>query len=506
MASTVEQILDSRDLYGRKIYLLGTAILGPVNTPIRANSLSHAISVFGSQGSLIDAYRVIIETRLDCEVYLCKVTGIHSEVYLNINQPFNEVIENGMYIKAKHANENYNDVSITLSEEALFIEYNPTDYNGYTLEYSYKDNPSLHGLVEAINEDTRNLKSEVYCYANCEPNTQTIGSLDTVNPTTIKLSGGNSGLYYNKNMYYNCLDETYAMLEGFDIDLIIPLGANYDDTFTDNEEYLEDYYNLDREYLTLKNDKEEYLSYYTQLLRFCKNQMRFGFLTNGIMGTFIIDDPFFDEEKYLETLKYFNESNKQVKEYEKYKHLISVVVGDLYNMYGANISNGYIAYSAIVASLIISENTTNRMLPKTFTIATIFSQDSINKLQEIGFTSFRYSVLKKTVVVTNGITTSSDEAFKYFVNVRMSQLTMCYVRLLLSSFIGEDLNDILISKSLEQGLKSLLNSLVRLKVLTGYGINELINPITGHIFLDLSLKTIYMIENVRAYSGLASKG
>lgn len=506
MATTVEQILNSRDLYGKKIYLLGTAVLGPVNTPIKMNSLAHAISIFGGQGSLIDAYKIIIETRLSCEVYLCKVTGTHSEVYLNVNQSFNEVIENGMYIKSKHANENYNDVTITLSDESLFIEYNPDDYNGYILEYSYSNNPSLHGLVESINEDTRNLKSEIYCYTNCEANTQTIGSLDTVNPTTLKLSGGNSGLYYNKNMYYNCLDETYAMLEGLDIDIIIPLDANYDDTFTDNEEHLENYYNLNREYLTLKNDNKEYCSYYTQLLKFCKNQMRFGSLTNGIMGTYIIDDPHFDEEEYLKKLVFFNECNEQIKENQKYKHLISVVVGDLYNMYGAGISNGYIAYSAIVASLIISENTTNRMLPKTFITSTVFSQKAIDKLQEIGFTSFRYSVLKKVVVVTNGITTSSDEAFKYFVNVRMSQLTMCYVRKLLSSFIGEDLNNILVSKSLEQGLKSLLNSLVRLNVITGYGVNELINPVTGHIFLDLSLKTIYMIENVRAYSGLASKG
>lgn len=506
MATTVEQILNSRDLYGKKIYLLGTAVLGPVNTPIKMNSLSHAISIFGGQGSLIDAYKIILETRLSCEVYLCKVTGTHSEVYLNINQSINEIIENGMYIKSKHANENYNDVTVTLGNESLFIDYNPGDYDGYTLEYSYNNNPSLHGLVEAINEDTRNLKSEIYCYANCEPNTQTIGSLDTVNQTTLKLSGGNSGLYYNKNMYYNCLDETYAMLEGLDIDIIIPLNANYDDTFTDNDYDLDSYYDLDREYLTLKNDNNEYCSYYTQLLKFCKNQMRFGSLTNGIMGTYIIDDPYFNQEKYLEKLEHFNKCNEQSKDNQKYKHLVSVVVGDLYNMYGAGLSNGYIAYSAIAASLIISENTTNKMLPETFITSTSFSQKSIDKLQELGFTSFRYSILKNLVVVTNGITTSSDEAFKYFVNVRMSQLTMCYVRKLLSSFIGENLNDILISKSLEQGLKSLLNSLVQLKIITGYGVNELINPVTGHIFLDLSLKTMYMIENVRAYSGLASKG
>ena len=88
----------------------------------------------------------------------------------------------------------------------------------------------------------------------------------------------------------------------------------------------------------------------------------------------------------------------------------------------------------------------------------------------------------------------------------MVQLTMCYVRTLLSSYIGEGLSELIISKQIEKGLKSLLEALVRMNIITGYGINELINPVTGHIFIDLSLRTAYMIEDIRAFSGLASKG
>ena len=88
----------------------------------------------------------------------------------------------------------------------------------------------------------------------------------------------------------------------------------------------------------------------------------------------------------------------------------------------------------------------------------------------------------------------------------MVQLTMCYVRTLLSSFIGEGLSELIISKQLEQGLQALLESLVKMNIITGYAINELINPVTGHIFLDLSLRTAYMIEDIKAFSGLASKG
>ena len=507
MATTVEQVIATKGIYGKKIYLLGTAILGPINTPIKANSISHVTSVFGKEGSLVDAYRIIAETKIECEVYLVKITGIHSEAFLNINQSKRDVILNGFCLKAKYANEMYNDISILLDSNSMFIEYNsPNDEENYILEYSYDKYLTMHDLAEAINNDTRNLKNDIYCYVNCEADTPTIGALDTVNPVEIKLSGGNSGLYYNKNMMYNCLDETYSILEGHDIDIIIPLNANYDDTFTSDEEALDKYYNLDREYLTLKDRYGKYLSYYSQLLAFCKKQMRFGHITHGIMGTNIIEDPFLDEEKYLKTLEYMNIQNEQDSFEQKYKHLVSVVVGDLYGVFGTSLSNGYIAYAALVASLDVTENTTNKPLPLTFTLGTLFDENSIEKLKELGFTAFRYSILKKAVVVSSGITTSKDEAFKYLCNVRMVQLTMCYVRTLLSSYIGEGLSELIISKQIEKGLKSLLEALVRMNIITGYGINELINPVTGHIFIDLSLRTAYMIEDIRAFSGLASKG
>ena len=300
MATTVEQVLESKDIYGKKIYLLGTSILGPINTPIKANSLSHVISVFGTEGTLVDAYRIIVETNLDCEVYLVKVTGVHSEAYLNINQPNSSVMMNGFNIKAKHANEKYNDISIILDSDSLFIQYtSQASDDDYILEYNYNEYLTMHDLSEAINNDTRNLKSDVYSYVNCEPGTPTIGALDSVNPVEIKLTGGDSGLYYNKNMLYNCLEYTYSILEGLDIDIIVPLNASYDDTFTDDIDDIDTYYDLNREYLTLKED-DKYVSYYTQLLSFCKKQMRFGFITHGVMGLNLIENPMFNEDKYIE--------------------------------------------------------------------------------------------------------------------------------------------------------------------------------------------------------------
>lgn len=507
------------NLYGKKIFLLGTSNLGPVNTPIKAISASHIKSVFGEEGTLLDAYRTIKETNFDCDVFLVKVTGTHSELYLNVNVPSGEIIANGFYLKAKSANEKYDAIEITIDADALYINYTNDDIGNYTLEYKYqledeygnlvtdKDgNPifkTIYDLAEEINEDTRNLCSQIYCYANCEPTVMANSALAGVNPRVNRLSGGNTGLYYNKNMLYNCLSDTYAILEGRDIDLILPLEAYFDDTFTDDSNALDEFYDLEREYLSLKIDGT-YLSYYKQLLDFCKTQMRFGYLTHGIMGMNLISDPFLDQDAYYYKLEHFKKINEDDKTMDKYKQLISVCVGDLYTTYGTRIYNTYITYAALVASIIITENTTNKPFPDSFTTYVDFDTRMLDKIKDLGFTTFRYSLLKKTVVCANGVTTSDDSNFKYLCNIRMCQLTMCRVRELLMSFIGENINTLINTREIEQSVIVLLNQLMNLKVLSGFGINSITNPNTGHVLLDLSFKTQYMLEKIRAYSGLTT--
>lgn len=511
-------LTSEKNLYGKKIFLLGTSNLGPVNTPVRAISASHIKSIFGTEGTLLDAYRVIKETMFDCEVYLVKISGMHSETYLNVNVT-GGIALNSFYLKAKSANEIFDNIEIVIDSDALYLYYKGAELGDYTIRYpyakeddagnqilDYDGNPiykTLYDLADEINEDTRNLNSEVYCYVNCEANLLANSALIGVNPMRTKLNGGNSGLYYNKNMLYNCLSDTYAILEGRDIDIILPLGVYYDDTFTSNDTYLSEFYDIDREYLTLKNTLG-YLTYYDQLLRFCKNQMQFGMLTHGVLGMNLIGDPFVDENSYIEKLRYFKKANEVDLSLQKYKQLVSVCVGDLYTTFGTRVSNTSIAYVALMADLIITKSTTNRPLPKSFTMFNDFSTRNLNKIRDIGYTAFRYSIFKRTVVVANGITTSDDKNFKFLCNVRMCQLAMCYVKELLSTFIGKNINVLMKTKELEQKVISLLNELVSKGVINGFMINSITNPNTGHIMLDLSFKTLYMNEYIKAYSGLAA--
>lgn len=502
MVQEIINYIESHDKISNKIFLLGMAESGPVNTPIKVNSLSHAVSIFGYTGDLIDTYRAIVETNCDCEVYIVKVTGVHSDLYLNINECYGGIIKNGFYIKSKYANEKYNDVKVIIDNDAMYIHYDSKELGDYIKEYNFKDYPTVYDLVEGINSDGRLLKGEVYCYATCDPSTLSVSAFGPVNNSINKLSGGNSGLYYNKNMLYNCLDHTYGILEGEEIDIIVPVGAFYDDTFEDITLNNSDYFDLNREYLTLKEvDNSRYKSYYKQLLEFCIKQLRHSVITHGLMGTNLTKSPFIDEKKLIAKLSYIKDLN-YYKEYEKYMMLISVCVGDIYTNYGTRVLNSYAVYAPLIASIQMTENTTNKKIMGSFTLYNIFSNETIREFMKLGFVCLRYSPLEKTVVVATGVTTSNNEDFKFLCNIRMIQLTIFYLRIFYSTLIGKSLNQILKTRELEIGVNAILQKLSNENILKGYSINIISNLLTGNVLIGLSLKTIYMVENFDTYTGI----
>lgn len=504
MAELLNKILNNDYDYSKKIYLLGTAVSGPTNYPINIKSVKQLYATFGNMGTLIDAFVAIYDSKLDCEVYCVKVTGSHSEVYLDINTEHGEIISDGLRIYSKNADESCNDIKITISTNSFNIHL-PDSLGGVVMEYGYDDYVTLHELCDAINNDTKNLRNYVYCEANCDSFVRSKGSLNGVNPDVVNLKGGNTGLYYNKNMMYVALDTTYSLLEGIETDIVVPLGVYYDDTFTSNEKDLEEFYDLDREYLTLKDDYGKFCSYHNQLLRFCVHQMSHGIITYGVIGCSDILETyngFCDENNYVEKLQYFKRIN-DTDELKEYSHLITSTVGSLYCYYGTRKINSSIVYAAIASNISVAKNTTNVSIPKNFLLCNFFSNKFLHDLHNLGFTAFRYSEYSNSVCVSSGITMSNDGDMKYFVNVRMIQCTMSYVRRLFSEYIGQDMYKIVSSGILQDNLKSLLESLCNKKILKSYKVEEYRDFKNGKIIFKFKFKTVYMIEEYLLYTGIA---
>lgn len=495
--------LDEESLYARNIYLLGTAEKGPVNVPILARSLAYVKSIFGNVGSLIDAFMTIEDSDIECNVYLVKTSGSHAELYLNIINENGDILENGFYIKSRHANEYSNDIEVYLDDNVITFTY-PFELGGNVLSYELNKYKTLHDLASSINEDTKLLNGEIFCSAFCESHISCDFTLSPVNPTNLKLIGGNSGLNYNKNMMYNSLSVTYSVLEGYPTDIIVPLECYYDDTFTYDIELL-DKYTFDKDYIMLKSNGE-YLSFYKQLIDFCKLQMQSSIITHGVMG---MDENYkddIDNNKLIEKLDTFNKVNVLSQDYEKYSHMISVTATNLYSMYGTMITNSYIAYSILLSNTKISETTTNKSLPSSFILYDILEQDTLNKISNMGYVCFRSSPLTNKVHVINGVTKSKDETLKYLCNVRAAQVVMKNIRECLTKYIGKNIEQLIDSGDINKDLHNTMSTLNAKGLIKSYSALNVIKKSESHLMLDISFSTKYMIEDLKSYTGLSSLG
>lgn len=493
--------LETNQLYARNIFLIGTAEKGPVNSPILAKSLEHVRSIFGNQGSLLEAYSIISDTDIPCNVHLCKTSGSHGELYLNVLKDNGDIIENGFYIKSKHANESANDIEIYLDDNVITFTY-PQELGGNTLSYSLNNYNTLHDLANAINEDTKLLKGEVFCFAYCEPHISCKFSLSPVNSTQLKLIGGDSGLHYNKNMLYNCMGTTYSALEGYPTDIIVPLDVFYDDTLTDDIELL-DSLSFNKDYLTLKSNGE-YMSFYKQLVSFCKLQMQSSIISHGVMGMNLTNNYEIDEEELLKTLDVCNTINNLSDDLKKYSHMVSVVVSDVYALYGTVTTNAYIAYAVLIASTRISETTTNKSLPSSFVLYNVFEQDTLKQISDKGYVCFRNSPVTNNIHVVNGVTKSTHNELKYLCNVRMIQVVMKNVKALLSEYIGRNIEELIESGEINARMSELFSSLYADEFIKDFSALNVIKKDDSHLMVNLSFATRYMLEEIDSYSGLSS--
>lgn len=480
-----------------KIYIIGTAEYGPINTPILISSFNELISIFGNRGSLIENYKIL---RTVCsektEITVVKTTGSYAELYIDFYDEANGFINEGIYIRSKHATEKGNKIKVKFYDNTLSIGC-INGKSSFEKKYLLDDNTTLNSLLEEINEDTRLLKNEIFCYCSCQPDTIAKKALACNSGSEFFLAGGESGLFYTKNMIYNALEKTYSVLKGYDIDIIIPLDINYNDTFTDDKESLDKYYDLSKEYLTLKDEDGNYLNFCTQLMDFLISQMQYSISTTSVLGFSTENDVIVDEGKFIEKIKFFKEVNKLNPEYDKYNHLISVCVGDMYYVYGTKISSSKLAYTGLISNLVGATNSTNKPIIGQSVLCHTFNTDSLKEIANNNFVVFRYSKVKRNIVAQNGVTMSSDVNYKYYSNVRAVQIVVKAIKKSLQDLIGCNIIDVIRLKKIDRILSSLMKELNIRNIIKGYMVEPIKNPINGTVFINITLRTIDMIEDIK---------
>lgn len=503
----IDEILKN-PLHGKRIYLLGSAEFGPTNEPILVKSTVGLHNKFGKRGTLIDAFHALKYVSKNNNVYLVKTTGEHATAYLNVNIQNGEIIEDGFILASSQSNEIFNDVKIIVDINKITISF-PESIGIKDKVYEYKDCPTIEELASAINKDTNQKKSYIYAYYSVDPSTPTKHAFFSCNSTEVYMYGGQCGLNYSKNLLYNCLNNTYNILESHDIDIIIPVDAFMDDIYPDDSEgtqfqYNMKYYQSTKDYLT-EDFTGKKLSYMDQLLQFCLKQLNSGIVTTGIIGY---------NSSYKYWSKYLYEADDIAKMYKAcfeynlnnctnpfYSFLVSVVAGDIKYNKGTIIDNGYLAYAALCADTIITSGTTNIPISNTISLHHEFSEEILQDLANTGIVAFRHSPLYNTPVVYDGITASpTSENLKLYCNVRMIQLCISYINKLFQYYIGHDMITLIKKRIIVEDLNNIFSILYRKNIITSYEFNILPYYAQHEIKVYLSLTTCYMVKSIQLCS------
>lgn len=503
----MEEVLNY-DLYGKKIYLIGTAEYGPTNEPIRIKSTAGLYNRFGKEGSLIRAFHALKYTSQDNEVYLVKTTGEFSMAYLNVNLEDDDIFENAFVFVSSQSNEIFNEIKITIDTDRIWIEY-PDDLNirDHIQTFMYDDYPTISELAEAINKKTDKRNGFLYAHYDVDSSIRTHTAFYCCNPTEIYLFGGQCGLDYSKNLLYNCLQKTYSLIESYDIDIIVPVEAYIDDIYPDDAEdtewqYNMKYYQSTKDYLT-EDMFGRQRSFLNQLINFCVIQNEFGLVTTGIMGfapTHDYESDYLSEADDIAVMwRHALEYNLSCCDLPSYSFLVSIVGGDLKYNQGVIIDNGYLAYAALCADTQIIQGTTNVPLKTSIAIYNEFSEETLKDLADSQIVAFRHSPLYNAPVVYDGLVLQGpkDRGLTNFANIRMIQICMSYMTRLFNNYIGEDMVNLIENHILKDDLEKLLFNIKSKGIISEFAFELKPDYIHGRLTVFLTLQTVYMTEAVK---------
>ncbi len=456
----------------RTLYLIGTADKGPLNTPVVVRSLEQAIYRFGEQGTLIEAYRKIEPLVHEFDVALIKSTGAHAKASLRINHEFIE--ENAFEFVSVDANSVANGIQIELDPDHLHILH-PVELGGHRVTYRLNDYGVMSELAQAINDDAEagRVSLNAVCYYNEWP---VNCPFYPCNPSLISLQGGRDGLHVSDDDYYIALEATYEALQGVEMDVLIPIQAYLDATPIG-------------------------IHFYEQLQTFCLSQIEHGCFTHGVMGLNVIEGE--TEQEKMERLKRVSALATRSLEAFDDCAVISVVATDVYYNYLSFVDNGYLAYGVMLSQLAPNQNPTNQRLHDSIQLKDRLSLGIENEMSALGFVSFRYSPLKVCPVVTLDVTfTDGQTGLKYYHNLRMCEDVCLMVKELVDSYIGSSLTEITEELHLQQELDYLMYQLSSRSIIKEYDFDVRADATSNTLYLDLSLKTKYMVSSVSIYGDL----
>lgn len=494
----IESLLNQLDEQ-RQLVLIGTAEFGPVNVPTVIYNSGQATRLFGSSGSLIEAYRLMEPLLLGVPVTFIKTSGTHGLLPLAYNHLGGELHSKGFVLKTKEAHDIYNQIQIQLEPTKIHISH-PQALGGHTVTYDLNHYGVIGELANAINQDAENGKVELYAQSLIDEMTPLKESFYGCNPTFLRLTGASSGLNPTKSAYYYCLEETYGAIEGRDYQFVLPLEAYFTDVLNETSSYGETNYG-DRGYmnqkdvlLTLPSGKR--VSYYVQLLEFCQRQFELGIFTHGLMA--LHSDVIEEEDQFLLMVRESFRDNLLLATHFDHFYHVSVVASSLYYDHLSDVKNGVLAYASFLQTIGWEKPLINEPLDISLHLRQVFSSSVQKQLKELGFVSMRESVYHEGKLVIANATSLCPEpgTLSYFYNLRACQTAIAGLNQLVDDYIGYHLEELLKYNRIEKEVKYYFEQLVIKGLISDYQVAVTKVEDQPSIQIKVSLKTEQMVDYI----------
>lgn len=502
-------------IYNKTLYILGEASYGPTNQPVNVTGKDQCLQEFGD-GKLSEAWNEAFQIVGDnANIYLVRVNGTPSVVTIRAVTSRGRVYE-ALKITSYHSGSEWNDMCFIVGDEYITIQ-NPDSIGGNVVLY-YESYPTMYAMAEAINYafETGMIAARAYCTEQFAPVEEIKEYYSDSLWEPFYFYEGEDELHLTKNELHEKLEMTYNILIGQQIDIITVVGCYFDDisplAYYGDTKYSKLFYSRNRDYLQLPHETKQDMpaTFHGQLIRFCQSQMTQAVMTHAVMPF----NPLQNVEEIMGQDSYFMkainttcladrhdlsiQTDTETKDFGRY---LSLTLGefmykDMKDKFYYN--NGYIGYAAMLASNLSSESTTNMTIPGISRLRYHLEDKEAEYLSKLGVVTFRKSILKDAIVVTNGVTAAmSTTPYHVVSNVRMVQLIMCAFNKTMAQYVGEDVDKLKKSGAMKKEVDRLVEQVKSENVAKDLKVDLIISN-DGIALLDISVLCNYSIEYVSA--------
>jgi len=511
------------------IVILGVSANGPVLEPTLISNLDMALTIFGEEGNLYKGFKQAYEVNNQLPIYLMRISGSKASASLVgvvteiIDEEEMDVLDSIIKIESIYGGDIYNDIYFIIEEgldNNYYLKiYFPEALNKESIAYNLSNLTTVNELVKIINTDSYINKN----YIKASTSNQDYLILDLIGMNANNksfLENGEDGLILSKNDLFLKLEESYELLNGFQVNIVIPLEAFFDDFhegIANNINYYGSYtYTGDRDYLSLldSENNNQFVTFHGQLIRFCKNQLNAGVMTHGVLSMSLIDDlSELTNSNYL--VDWVNSTPLQSRYDLTYQDVdgyidegkyITIVLGDI--TYNKGLPTEYrfpwnSCYGAMIASMGYQNTTTNKVIPMTGEFSYDIDNQEVIHFANLGVVCPRVSV-RNGIVVSNGVTAAiSSDAMHYIVNVRQVQIAMNELNRTVDIYKGESIQPLINNNILEKLIDSTLKELKNQGLLIDYRYNLEYDKNSSSGIIKVDLLTKNMIEYVATQAQLS---